>query len=73
MNTPFPKIVKTFPGPIRSFTVKGNNIGSVVSEILRDRQKTLTTLYNRIDMFEILQVSRENIRKIFMRKKVYLR
>jgi hypothetical protein len=26
-----PKKFKTFPGPIRSFTVKENNIGSAVS------------------------------------------
>ena len=30
---------KTFPGPIRSFTVKENYIGSAVSEIPRYRQK----------------------------------
>ena len=41
VKTPSPKIVKTFPGPIRSFTVKENNFGSAVSEILRDRQKRL--------------------------------
>ena len=37
---------KTFPGPIRIFTVKENHIGSVVSEFLRYRQKhKQTTCY----------------------------
>ena len=31
----------------RYCTVKENNIGRVLSEILRYRQKNLTTLYNR--------------------------
>ena len=39
---------KTITGLIRSFTVKENHIGSAISEILRYRQKMLTTLYNRI-------------------------
>ena len=42
------KKTKTISGSIRSFTVKENQIGSAVSEILRYRQKKLTTLYNRI-------------------------
>ena len=36
---PSPKVVKTFPGPIRSFTVEDNHIGSAVSKILRYIQK----------------------------------
>ena len=40
--------LKTFPGSIRSFTVKENNISSAVSEILRYRSKKITTLYNRM-------------------------
>ena len=38
---------------MRNFTVKENYIGSVVSEILRHRQKKLTTLYNRIEHFKM--------------------
>ena len=41
---------KTTLGPIRSFTLKENHISSAVSEILRYRQKKLTTLYNRIKL-----------------------
>ena len=41
---------KTTLGPIRSFTLKENHIGSAVSEILCYRQKKLTTLYNRIKL-----------------------
>ena len=33
---------------MRIYPVKENLIGSAVSEILRDRHKTLTTLYNRM-------------------------
>ena len=33
---------------IRSFTVKKNNIGHGINEILSYRQKDLTTLYNSI-------------------------
>ena len=32
---------QTFPGPMRSYPVKENLIGSAVSEILRNRQKNL--------------------------------
>ena len=39
----------TFPGPMRSYTVKENHIGSAVSEILRYRQKKLANLWNRIN------------------------
>ena len=38
------KSLKTFPGPLISYTVKENHI----SEILRYRPKKLTPLYNRI-------------------------
>ena len=41
------KYPKTISEPI-SFKVKKNHIGSAVSEIPWARQKTLTTLYNRI-------------------------
>ena len=37
---------KTILGPIRSFTVKDNHIGSVVIEILRYGQKKFTTSHN---------------------------
>ena len=40
------KIVINLPGPMRSYPVKENHISSAVSEILRYRQKKLTTLYN---------------------------
>ncbi len=40
-----PKQLQIFPGPIKSFTVKENNIGVAVSEILRYRP---ISLYNRI-------------------------
>ena len=39
---------KTASRPIRSLTVKRNNIDSAIIEILRIRQKKLTTSYNRI-------------------------
>ena len=45
---------KTTLGPIRSFTLKENHIGSAVSEILRYRQKKLITLYIRIRIIIIL-------------------
>ena len=35
---PSPQIAITLSGPIRSYTVKENQIGSAVSEILRYRQ-----------------------------------
>ena len=38
-----------FLRPIKSFTVKKNQIGSVDSEILCYKQKNLTTLDNRIE------------------------
>ena len=34
MRYPPPKLFITFPGPLRSITVKENHIGSVVSKIL---------------------------------------
>ena len=45
---PFPKIVITFPGPMKSYPVKENPIGLAVSEILRykrtDRQTDIVLL-----------------------------
>ena len=35
------KLLKTFPGPIRSFTVKENHICSAVRKILRYKQKNV--------------------------------
>ena len=40
--------LKTITGTERSLTVKENHIGSASKKILRYRQKTPTTLYNRI-------------------------
>ena len=33
------KYLQTFPRPIKSYTVKVNNFGAAVSEILRNRQR----------------------------------
>ena len=41
---------KTTLGPIRSFTLKENHIGSAVSKILHYRQKKVTSIYNRIKL-----------------------
>jgi hypothetical protein len=41
VKIPFPKIVKNLPGPMRSFIVKENHIGSAVSQILYYRQKKI--------------------------------
>ena len=46
VDIPSLKMLKTFPGPIRSFTVKENHFGSRVSKILQI--KNLTALYTRI-------------------------
>ena len=43
--------IKIFPLTKGNFTVKKKYIGLAVSEILRYRQKKLTTLYNRIYIF----------------------
>ena len=43
---PSPRIVIFFPGPIRSYTVKENHIGSVVNEILRYRQTENLLFYH---------------------------
>ncbi len=40
---------------MRSFIVKENHIGPAVSEILRYRQKKLTTLYSRIAQFVVVE------------------
>ena len=53
------KVAKNIPGPIRSFTVKENHLGSVVSKILHYRQKKLTTLYNRINNSAFAYLSME--------------
>ena len=41
LSYPPTKQLKTFPGPIRSLTVKENHIGSAVGKILCYRQKSL--------------------------------
>ena len=43
--------IKSFPVPIGSFTLNKKHFGLAVNEILRYRQKKLTTLYNRIYIF----------------------
>ena len=45
MVVPSPEIVINLPGPMRSYTVKENRIGSMVSEILHYRQKHLSSYY----------------------------
>ena len=47
---------------MRSFTVKEYNISTAVSEILWDRQKTLTTLCNRIT-FLLLEIHNNILQK----------
>ena len=51
-------------GPIRSFTVKKKHIGSAFSEILRYRQKKLSTLYNRILIYICLLLYISSLRGI---------
>ena len=41
---PSPKYIQTFPGPMRSYNVQENHIGSVVSEIIRYKQTDTYTL-----------------------------
>ena len=53
---PYPNIVKTILGPIRSFIAKENHIGSTVSDTLRYRQEKLTTLNNRIVLIALIVI-----------------
>ena len=41
--------LKTFPGPMRSYTVKKNHIGSAVSEIIRYKQTDRKTFRNLVN------------------------
>ncbi len=51
-GNPLSKKLETQYEPIKIFIVKENHIDSAVSEILRYKQKKLTTFYNRIKIIE---------------------
>ena len=64
----FSRELKTFPRPMRSYTVKEKHIDSVVGKTLRYTQKNRHTLYKRIIKIRIIDIQ-FNIFFIFNDKK----